>query len=109
MDSLHLLLDRSDQFFYPTHGPRIPEPIAFTRALIAHRQDREQQILDCLSGGPKTIPELVTEMYVETPHILHMAAGQSVYSHLVHMVEKGIVETAGPPSADGSYYLEVGK
>ena len=38
-----------------------------------------------------------------------MAAGQSVYSHLVHMVEKGIVETAGPPSADGSYYLEVGK
>ena len=109
MDSLHLLLDRSDQFFYPTHGPRIPEPIAFTRALIAHRQDRERQILDCLSGGSKTIPELVTEMYVETPHILHMAAGQSVYSHLVHMVEKGIVGTEGPPSADGSYYVEIGK
>ena len=105
MDSLYLLLDRNDEFFYPTHGPRIPEPISFTRSLIAHRQDREQQILNCLSEGPMAIPDLVMKMYVETPHILYMAAGQSVYSHLVHMVQKGMVETEGAPSADSIYRL----
>ena len=51
------------------------------------------------------IPDLVTKMYVKTPHILYMAAGQSVYSHLVHMVQKGMVETEGAPSADGMYRL----
>ena len=27
MDSLYLLLDRTDEFFYPTHGPRILSPL----------------------------------------------------------------------------------
>lgn len=106
MDSLRLLLDRNDMFFYPTHGPRIPEPIAFTRALIAHRENREQQIMNCLSSGPKTIPELVTAMYTETPHILHMAAGQSVYSHLIHMAKKGKVATDGEPNADSTFFSQ---
>ena len=44
-------------------------------------------------------------MYVETPHILHMAAGQSVFSHLVHLVEQNLVKTDGPPSADGLFEL----
>ena len=103
MDSLKLLLDRDDQFFYPTHGPRIPDPINFTKSLINHRLDRENQILQCLKSGPKTIPDLVTEMYKETPHILHMAAGQSVFSHLVQLVENEAILTEGDPSADGIY------
>ena len=103
MDSLKLLLDRDDQFFYPTHGPRIPDPINFTESLINHRLDRENQILQCLKSGPKTIPDLVTEMYKETPHILHMAAGQSVFSHLVQLVENEVILTEGDPSADGIY------
>jgi len=105
MDSLGLLLERSDNFFYPTHGPRIPDPINFTQALINHRLDREQQILKCLESGPKTIPELVTAMYKETPHILYMAAGQSVFSHLVQLVENEAVSTDGSPSADGTFII----
>ncbi len=105
MGSLSLLLERKDKFFYPTHGPRIPDPINFTRALIAHRLDRERQILNCLKSGPKTIPELVTTMYRETPHILYMAAGQSVFSHLVQLAENGRVITEDAPSADSTFRL----
>ena len=105
MKSLNLLLEREDKYFYPTHGPRIPNPIEFTTALIEHRMNRENQITGCLKLGARTIPQLVTEMYIETPHILHMAAGQSVFSHLVHMVEKNIVRTEGSPSADGVFEL----
>lgn len=101
--SLDLLLERNEHFFHPTHGPEIPDPIEFTRALIAHRHDRERQILDCLSSGPKTIPEMVTTMYTATPHILHMAAGQSVYSHLLHMAADGRVDTDDGLDADATY------
>lgn len=102
--SLELLLERTDDWFYPTHGARIPQPQDFTRALIAHRQDRERQILSCLQSGPKTIPEMVTTMYQATPHVLHMAAGQSVFSHLVHMAERGLVSPeATHPTADARY------
>jgi glyoxylase-like metal-dependent hydrolase (beta-lactamase superfamily II) len=106
MASLELMTTRDDRYFYPTHGPRIPEPVAFARALVEHRHDRERQILACLAAHPCTIPELVTEMYRDTtPHILHMAAGQSVYSHLVHMTEEGRVTCDGDPTADSVYRL----
>jgi glyoxylase-like metal-dependent hydrolase (beta-lactamase superfamily II) len=104
MVSLELLLERDDEWFYPTHGSPVPNPQAFTRALIAHRQDRERQIEACLASGPKTIPEMVTVMYHATPHILHMAAGQSVFSHLLHMSEAEKVATDDPaPTADSVY------
>ncbi len=104
LNSLALLLERTDRWFYPTHGPRIPDPQAFTRSLIAHRHDRERQILDCLATGPKSIPELVTAMYQATPHVLHMAAGQSVYSHLLHLTERGaVLADDGDPTADSLY------
>ena len=96
MVSLDLLLERDDEWFYPTHGSPVPDPQAFTRALIAHRQDRERQIEACLASGPKTIPEMVTAMYQATPHILHMAAGQSVFSHLLSMHEAEMVATDDP-------------
>ncbi len=106
MASLRLLLDREHRSYYPTHGPPIPEPHDFTRALIDHRLDRERQVLDCLSAGPRTIPQMVTAMYTDTtPHILHMAAGQSVFSHLLFLVEQGRVETDGAPTADSTFTL----
>lgn len=106
MTSLELLLDRDDRVYYPTHGPPVPDPVAFTRALIDHRLDRERQIVDCLASGPKTIPEMVTAMYTDTtPHILHMAAGQSVLSQLLWLVEKGTVQCDGRPTADSVFSL----
>ena len=45
-------------------------------------------------------------MYTETPHILHMAAGQSVFSHLVHMADRGVVTSdAADVTADSVYRL----
>lgn len=106
MASLDLLLQRADRTYYPTHGPPIPEPHTFVRQLIAHRLDRERQLLDCLVSGPKSIPQMVTAMYSDTtPHILHMAAGQSVLSQLLWLVEKGRVSTEGRPTADSVFHL----
>lgn len=105
MTSLDLLFDRTDRTYYPTHGPPIPKPVEFARALKAHREDRTRQILDCLADGPKTIPDMVNAMYTETPHILYMAAGQSVLSHLFQLAETGRITTEGDVTADAVYRL----
>ena len=105
MVNLRRLLDRDDRLYYPTHGAPIPAPQEFVRALIAHREDRERQILDCIAGGAATIPQMVAIMYREVPSHLHPAAARSVLAHLIHMHETRRVEAEGPADEAATYRL----
>ncbi|MEK9969753.1 MAG: MBL fold metallo-hydrolase [Ferrovibrio sp.] len=105
--SLEKLLPRDDVRYYPTHGAPIDalstghSPQHFVRELIAHRQARETQIMDCLAkSGPQTIPQMVATMYAEVPKYLHAAAARSVLAHLIHMVGDGRVAVEGGGAAD---------
>ncbi len=97
MGSLNKLLGRDDELFWPAHGPAIRDPKPFVRSFIAHRQDRERQILACLEDGIEEIPTMVTRMYADVPAGLHPAAARSVLAHLVHMVETGRAACEGDP------------
>jgi glyoxylase-like metal-dependent hydrolase (beta-lactamase superfamily II) len=105
MRSLGLLLEREDRLLVPTHGPAIADPQPFVRALITHRHEREQQILRCLEQGAARIPEMVPRMYQGTPAILHPAAARSVLAHVLHMLERGVITSEGPPGIDARYRL----
>ncbi len=106
MASLHKMLARSEPIYYPGHGGPITDPKAFVEAFIEHRGEREQQILDCLAQHPCHIPEMVALIYINTPENLHKAAGRSVLSHLLHMVEDGRVASPDdPPGPDSLYRL----
>lgn len=91
MASLRLLLDRDDRVYWPTHGTCIEAPQDFVRAFIAHREDREAQIMACLNDGVSDIPGMVTRMYANVPDYLHPAAARSVQAHLIHMEQTGRV------------------
>ena len=93
--SLRLVLGREEQLFYPTHGAPVTEPRALVAALLAHREEREQQIVETLKGGAKTIPEMVAIIYRDVDQRLHGAAGRSVLAHLLHLVETGRVQAEG--------------
>lgn len=103
MRSLERLWVRGEEVFWPTHGPPITEPRTFVAALLAHRHEREDQILACLAHDAATIPEMVEIMYADVGHHLHAAAARSVLSHLIHMVETGRVRCDGPPGPDTVY------
>ena len=105
MASLAKLEARAEATFWPTHGPPIPEPKRFVRALAAHRRAREAQILDCLASGRETIPEMVAHMYKDVPPDLHVAAGQTVLAHLIHMIETGRVRSESMPGPRARYAL----
>ncbi|WP_206419991.1 MBL fold metallo-hydrolase [Minwuia thermotolerans] len=101
--SLDKLLARDDVRYYPTHGVPIDNVHDFVRAYRAHRQLREQQILEVLADGPKTIPEMVAVMYADVDRSLHRAAARSVFAHLLHMTGDGRVKADGEPTANAAY------
>jgi glyoxylase-like metal-dependent hydrolase (beta-lactamase superfamily II) len=102
--SLELLLSRQDEIYWPTHGPPVRDPKALVRAFIAHRHEREDQILDCLSAGLSTIEEMVPVIYADVAAELHPAAARSTFAQLVHLVQTGSVGSDGEPSLGSRYW-----
>jgi glyoxylase-like metal-dependent hydrolase (beta-lactamase superfamily II) len=93
--SLKRLLDRPDRRYYPTHGAPVDEPQRFVKGLIAHRRQREAQILGLLEGGPGAIPGMVEQMYAAVDRRLWPAAGRSVLAHLIDLEARGAVRRQG--------------
>jgi len=88
--------------YFPTHGAPIEDPEPYVKALLAHRHEREAQIMAELASGPATITEMVPRMYAAVDPKLYPAAARSVLAHLIHMVETGRVKV------DGDVYQLVG-
>lgn len=96
LDSLALLLGRDDARYWPTHGPSVDDPKPYVRAFIAHRAEREAQILDCLQKGLQRIEDMVPAMYAGYPRQLFPAAARSVFAAIIRMVGAGSVRADGP-------------
>jgi glyoxylase-like metal-dependent hydrolase (beta-lactamase superfamily II) len=103
MASLDKLLRRSDQVYWPTHGPAIVAPQPYVRAFIAHRREREAGILDFLADGPRHIEGIVGEIYIGLVPGLQRAAARSVHAHLLDLVSRGLVMADGLPTIDAIY------
>jgi glyoxylase-like metal-dependent hydrolase (beta-lactamase superfamily II) len=91
MDSLERLLAQNPTAIYPAHGPLISDGKTKIREYIAHRYERENQIVAALGEGPLDIPAIVARVYVGYPKSLHAAAGESVGSHLRKLEREGRV------------------
>lgn len=103
MASLAKLLKRDDRLFLPGHGGPVTDPTAFMRGLRAHRRMREKAVLSRIKAGDRTIPDMVKIIYRSTDPRLHGAAALSVLAHIEDLIEKGEVQTNGPPSLGGVY------
>lgn len=103
MASLDKLLERDDRVFLPGHGGPVNDPAAFMRGLRTHRRMREKAVLARIKAGDRTILEMVKVIYRSTDPRLHGAAALSVLAHIEDLIEKGLVQTDGPPSLAGIY------
>lgn len=95
MASLRKLMERADSRYYPTHGAPVDEPQRLVKGMIAHRRQREAQILSQLGGGPRAIPAMVEQMYAAVDKRLWPAAGRSVLAHLIDLEARGRVARDG--------------
>jgi glyoxylase-like metal-dependent hydrolase (beta-lactamase superfamily II) len=90
---------------WPTHGPPVTDPAPFIDAYIAHRHDREAQILAQLALGPRTIGDMVPVIYAAVDPRLHPAASRSMLAHLIHLARLGMVAAGGEPGMDSVFGL----
>jgi glyoxylase-like metal-dependent hydrolase (beta-lactamase superfamily II) len=95
MDSLARLLALAPRRIYPAHGPVIEDGVAKLREYIAHRHEREQQILAARARGPARVGEIVRVVYAAYPEALHAAAAQSTAQHLRKLAREGRVRADG--------------
>ena len=103
LDSLDALLSRDIAIIAPGHGYLIGSPHREIRRIVAHRLLREARVVDAVGRlAEATLPDLVPEVYADTPERLHAAAARSLLAHLDKLVAEGRVTEAG-----GCYRLAV--
>lgn len=105
LNSLNKLLTRNDEIYWPTHGPSIDSPKSFVQKFIEHRQEREDQIINCLQRGLTTIEVMVPDMYDGLPEFMYPAAARSVLAAMEHMANKGNIATDGAITLKATYRL----
>ena len=92
MASLDKLRQRGDRIYYPAHGEPVTNPGQYVRHLMGHRMQREKQILKLVGERARDIPDIVANAYPGLDPRLTLAAGGSVYAHLLDLERRGLVE-----------------
>ena len=99
LDSLRRVLQLDVQRLYPGHGPVLEPARPVVEGYLAHRSEREAQILAALAAGAETVAEVVGRVYHDVAPALHPVAQLSVTSHLVKLErEDRVLRLPGEPA-----------
>ena len=80
---------------YPGHGDIMDDPEEVIDWYVAHRMQREVEIVQALKSGVSTISEIVETVYREVDPALHPLAARSVGAHVKKLVDEGRVSIEG--------------
>jgi glyoxylase-like metal-dependent hydrolase (beta-lactamase superfamily II) len=90
LSSLERVIALNPSWMLPAHGPIIMKPVALLRAYIAHRREREVQIVDALRLGDQSPSAIVARIYPELNKALVPRAEETVMAHLVKLERDGV-------------------
>jgi glyoxylase-like metal-dependent hydrolase (beta-lactamase superfamily II) len=76
----------------PGHGHLIEDPIAKLDEYLAHRHEREAQVLGCVRSGTTKVAKIVEELYPALIEELVPMAEATVWAHLLHLREQNKVK-----------------
>lgn len=103
MASLDRLAALGARRLHPAHGAPVEDPAARLAELSAHRRAREAEILAALGAGPSGIDALTRRIYTDVPAALLPAASRNVFSHLIDLEERNIVEAEDAPLREARF------
>jgi hydroxyacylglutathione hydrolase len=103
MASLDRLAARTWRRFLPGHGEPVENPAERLQQLIAHRRQREQQILQALAEGLSRIPALTARIYHDVPRHLLPAAERNVFAHLIDLASRNQIQAQPTLRPDADY------
>ncbi len=79
----------------PAHGDPIDAPTALFRFYVKHRLAREAKAIAALAKTPRTLDELVPEVYADTPPLLWPLGRLSLEAHLEKLEKDGGAKRSG--------------
>lgn len=92
LESLARVRELNSGWLLPGHGEPISEPRKAVEALIAHRLERERQVLEALGPAPLAPSQLVPGLYHGYPQEVLEFAAQTVLAHCLKLEREGRVE-----------------
>jgi glyoxylase-like metal-dependent hydrolase (beta-lactamase superfamily II)/8-oxo-dGTP pyrophosphatase MutT (NUDIX family) len=95
MDSLQKVLALAPQRLYPAHFAPRDDAESWISWYIAHRLEREEQILASIRLENRTIPQIVAAVYASYPEALRPIAERSVLAHLIKLEAEAKVIARG--------------
>jgi glyoxylase-like metal-dependent hydrolase (beta-lactamase superfamily II) len=99
--SLRKLLTHNPKRIFPAHGPTREDAATLIEQYIAHRLEREQQVLNSISKGAISATAMRQRIYPDLDPRLHGAAEIQINAHLNKLIEEGrVVEE------DGGYAIQ---
>ena len=93
--SLRLLRTKRVHRIHPGHGPTRDDAIALIDEYIAHRLQREQQVVRAIGAGARTIAEMRLRIYPDLDERLRQAAETQIDAHLIKLEKDAVVVRAG--------------
>ena len=89
LDSLNRLLSTPMNVLYPAHGPPRRDGHGLIRHFLRHRQKREDAVKAALTGTPRTVGELLPEIYADVSESVYPIAARSLLAGLIKLEEDG--------------------
>lgn len=104
LESLEKVRGIGVTMLYPGHGEVMEDPDEVIDWYREHRLEREQQILDALHRGARSVGEIVEACYQDIDQAYFLMAARSVGAHLRKLAAEGIV-TLPHGSSDWSSWV----
>lgn len=98
--SLERVLALEPARMYPAHGPVIENPGKLLRHYLAHRRQREEQVLDALRRGDTTAAAVAARIYAGQSASVLALAKENVTAHLIKLEREGRVR-----HDDGAWHM----
>jgi glyoxylase-like metal-dependent hydrolase (beta-lactamase superfamily II)/8-oxo-dGTP pyrophosphatase MutT (NUDIX family) len=96
MNSLHRLLATEMATLLPAHGPAVPDGKKIVETFIRHRELRQGNLRAAVAEGPRTLAELLPNVYGDVNEALYPYATRALMAGLEHLEELGeVVESDG--------------
>ncbi len=92
LQSLDRIRRLQPESLYPGHGEVMDDPAAIIDWYVAHRLERERQVVEAVAAGASTITEIVEVVYRDVDRSLHQLAQVSVAAHLRKLSDEGVVD-----------------
>jgi glyoxylase-like metal-dependent hydrolase (beta-lactamase superfamily II) len=97
LDSLRKVIALPWRRYVPAHGGPIGDGLAYARALLAHRELRNRQVVAAVAAGARTLGDLLARIYPTLGAKLRVAASLTLRAHIEYLAETGALRARRTP------------